>query len=128
MFQDDRRKTEVNIRTLTKDEQQQMTQAKKLEAEQWISNTVFTVAKRAGIPKHRIMSMRWILTWKKVDNASPKAKARLVVKGFTDPDLTTLRAESLTLPHIMSQRPTSVGGLLQDAPKHGRRQDSLSPR
>ena len=26
-----------------------------------------------------------------------KAKARLVVKGFTDPDLTTLRAEAPTL-------------------------------
>ena len=92
LLQDARRKTEVNVRTLTKDEQQQMTQAKKLEADQWTSNTVCTVAKRAGIPKNRIMSMRWILTWKKVDNAAPKAKARLVVKGFTDPDLTTLRA------------------------------------
>ena len=76
-----------------------MDQAKKLEADQWISNTVFSVAKRSGIPKNRIMSMRWILTWKKTDEGD-KAKARLVVKGFTDPDLTTIRAESPTLSKI----------------------------
>ena len=100
MLQDARRKTEVSVHTMTQDERKQMTEAKKLEADQWISNTVFTVAKRAGIPKNRIMSMRWILTWKKVEHASPKAKARLVVKGFTDPDLITLRAESPTLSRI----------------------------
>ena len=35
--------------------------------------------------------------WKKVDGPETKAKARLAVKGFTEPDLTTLRAGSPTL-------------------------------
>ena len=46
------------------------------------------------------MPMRWVLVWKNVQedgHASVKAKARLVVKGLTDPDLTTLRAEAPTL-------------------------------
>ena len=46
------------------------------------------------------MQMHWVLTWKLVndgDTATEQAKARLVVKGFTDPDLTTLRAEAPTL-------------------------------
>ena len=46
------------------------------------------------------MPMRWVLTWKLVndgDTPTEQAKARLVVKGFTDPDLTTLRAEAPTL-------------------------------
>ena len=51
------------------------------------------------------MSMRWVLTWKDVleedrDEESMdgrKAKARLVVRGYTDPDLVTLRAEAPTL-------------------------------
>ena len=47
------------------------------------------------------MSMRWILAWKKLEGSEgTKAKARLVVKGFTDPDLTTTRAESPTLSKI----------------------------
>ena len=42
------------------------------------------------------MSMRWILTWKDAPENSI-AKARLVIKGFTDPDLTSIRAEAPTL-------------------------------
>ena len=86
-----------------------MTAAKKLEADQWIGTTVFSAAKRAGIPKHRIMSMRRILTWKKVEGSDgAKAKARLVVKGFTDPDLTTIRAESPTLPNTGRNSPLQM--------------------
>ena len=40
--------------------------------------------------------MRWVLTWKNGPEGT-KAKARLVVKGFTGPDLVTLRAEAPTL-------------------------------
>ena len=42
--------------------------------------------------------MRWVLTWKLSEETGEYgAKARLVIKGFTDPDLTTLRAEAPTL-------------------------------
>ena len=88
----------------------------KLESDQWIGNAVYTVAKRAGIPKNRIMSMRWILTWKKIEGTDrQKAKARLVVKGFTDPDLIHLRAESPTLSK------TGRNCLLQTAASYGMR-------
>jgi hypothetical protein len=101
MLSDGRRKNEVNIHSLTADEKREMNSAKKIEADQWIGNAVYTVAKRAGIPKNRIMSMRWILTWKKIEETGGrKAKARLVVKGFTDPDLLQIRAESPTLSKI----------------------------
>ena len=40
--------------------------------------------------------MRWVLVWKTTPDEK-KAKARLVVKGFTDPDLIKLRAEAPTL-------------------------------
>ena len=40
--------------------------------------------------------MRWVLTWKTTPDYT-KAKARVVVKGFTDPDLVKLRAEAPTL-------------------------------
>ena len=51
MLADARRKNEVDLRSRTKQELQQMMAAKRLEADQWISNPVFTIAKRAGVPK-----------------------------------------------------------------------------
>ena len=78
-----------------------MNGAKKSEADQWIGNAVFTIAKRAGVPKNRIMSMRWVCTWKKIDGSDEKqAKARLVVKGFTDPDLIKIRPNLRLSPRL----------------------------
>ena len=72
--------------------------------DQWISNDVISVCQRAGIPKERIMTMRWVHTWKVAeDGGETKAKARLVVKGFTDPDLKEIRSESSTLSRLSRQ-------------------------
>ena len=77
-------KTEVSIRNLTTEERQQFDAAKDKEVDQWISNSVFKIVRRAGIPLKRIMAMRWILTWKETPEGT-KAKAQLVAKGFADP-------------------------------------------
>ena len=54
---------------------------------------------RDKIHPSRIMASRWILTWKEDPNApnGKKAKARLVVKGFQDPDIGVLCSDSPTL-------------------------------
>ena len=50
------------------------------------------------------MTMRWVHIRKVAeDTGETKAKARLVVKGFTDPDLTEIRAESPTLSRLSRQ-------------------------
>ena len=57
--------------------------------------------------------MRWLLVWKTLtegDETSVKAKARLVVKGFTGPDLTTLRAEAPTLSKQARHMILQLGG------------------
>ena len=97
-----KRHAEVIIRNLTADERKQFDSAKKKEIDQWISHSVFSMCRRAGIPLDRIMTMRWVLTWKEpeVKGGDHRAKARLVVKGFTDPDLTTIRAEAPTLSRV----------------------------
>ena len=65
--------------------------------DQLISNDVISVCQRAGNPKERVMTMRWVHTWKVAeDTGETKAKACLVVKGFTDPDLTEIRSDSPT--------------------------------
>ena len=99
MLADGKRKTEVSIRDLNTEERKLMEAAKDKEVDQWISNSVFKIVRRAGIPIKRIMAMRWILTWKEAPEGT-KAKARLVAKGFTDPDLLTIRAEAPTLSKI----------------------------
>jgi len=112
-----KRHAEVNLRHLTKAEQAEFEAAKRKELDQWLSHAVFSIAKKAGIPTSRIMSMRWVLTWKvpdgSTDVANRTAKARLVVKGFTDPDLTTIRAEAPTLSrmgkHLLLQLAASNG-------------------
>ena len=72
--------------------------------DQWISNDVISICQRAGIPKERIMTMRWVHTWKvDEDIGESKAKARLVVKGFTDPVLTEIRSESPTPSRLSRQ-------------------------
>ena len=99
MISDAKRKTEVSLRNLTTEERKLMEEAKDKEVDQWISNAVFKIVRRIGVPLTRIMAMRWILTWKEAPEGT-KAKARLVAKGFTDPDLLTIRAEAPTLSKI----------------------------
>ena len=45
------------------------------------------------------MSMCWVHTWILAEDTG-KAKARLVVKGFTDQDLVEIRADSPTLSRL----------------------------
>ena len=100
--------TEVSIKHLNAQERQAVDFAKLGELDQWISHTVFEVAERSNVPINRIMGMRWVLTWKdaspdddpQVTVNSRKAKARLVIQGYTDPDLLTIRAEAPTLSRL----------------------------
>ena len=99
-----RARVEVNNKKLSADERAQFRAAQDKEMDQWISNDVISVYQRAGIFKQGFMTMRWVHTWKVAeDTGETKAKARLVVKGFTDPDLTEIRSESLTLRRLSRQ-------------------------
>ena len=60
------------------------------------------VVEKHGIDPKRILGMRWILTWKPVMDdegvqTGRKAKARLIIKGFEDPDLLKISRDSPTL-------------------------------
>ena len=54
---------------------------------------MFDLVKKKVVDQERIMRARWVLTWK----SSGKAKARLCVLGFQDPDLTEVPRDSPTL-------------------------------
>lgn len=92
-------KNEVVYNELTKEEKELFNAAKQKELRCWLDTNTVKAIVRDHIHPSRILSSRWILTWKQ-DLQSPlgkKAKARLVVKGFQDPDIGILNSDSPTL-------------------------------
>ena len=57
MLSEAKRKTEISLRSLTADERRLMEEAKDKEVDQWISNAVFKVVRRSGVPLNRIVAM-----------------------------------------------------------------------
>ena len=60
------------------------------------------IAHKQGIDPSRVLGMRWILTWKRETDETGevtgrKPKARLIIKGFQDPDLLKVQRDSPTL-------------------------------
>ena len=64
--------------------------AKELELQSWLDHRVFDLVKKKFFDQERVMRARWVLTWKSIG----KAKARLCVLGFQDPDLTEVLCDS----------------------------------
>ena len=57
MISDARRKAEVSLRSLTADERKLMEEAQDKEVYQWISNALFKIVRRTGVPITRIMAI-----------------------------------------------------------------------
>ena len=92
-------RSEVTYSELSKSEQELFQGAKQKELQCWLdTNTVKAIA-RDRIHPSRILASRWILTWKEDPQSMSgrKPKARLVVKGFQDPDIGVLSSDSPTL-------------------------------
>ena len=93
---------EVCLRKLNADERKQFEHAMTIETDSFMSTEAVRICERAGIPKERIMNMRFVLTWKTLSDEEgkaqgKKAKARLIVRGFEDPGLFEVSRESPTL-------------------------------
>ena len=80
---------------------------------------------RGVIPHGRLMKMRWVLTFKRVEGEPDKAKrkARLVLLGFSDPDLLDSNADSAKPP----AHAEPVHSEMLEA-QEGRRQECLPSR
>ena len=103
-----RQRSEVKLATLSAEEKQQFQKAKESEIQNWIRTGTISKILRNQVPQqHQVMRCRWILTWKPIDeetsesapNKKPsmKAKARLVILGYLDPQLEELPRDSPTL-------------------------------
>ena len=97
VIQNGLRKGEINVRQCTPEEREKVLEGKKKELESFFKNCVWQFAEAVDQKKKsRIITARWVLTWKTGSDDSPVAKARLVLRGFQDPDLFTLDKASPT--------------------------------
>lgn len=101
-----RQRSEIKLCTLSQKEKDEFDQAKQKEIQNWIQTGTISRILRHKIPREQILRCRWILTWKPVDEAETtmvaggrkqKAKARLVILGYMDPQLEQLPRDSPTL-------------------------------
>ena len=100
-----KKRVEVKLRDLTVKDQKRFAAAKHKEVSAWLSHKTVRQIAKGRIPQRNIMRCRWIYTWKTVDPSKQdaaatdgkKAKARLVVLGFEDPDLDSVPNDAPTL-------------------------------
>ena len=103
-----KQRSEVQLSTLSAADQELFRQAKDKEIDSWIQTETVARILRHQIPMENVMRCRWILTWKEVDEENTKnlhqhqhpkfkPKARLVVLGYTDPNLADIPRDSPTM-------------------------------
>ena len=94
-----RARVEVRVKDLSPDEKELFQDAKKKELTCWLQTSAVRRILRRQLHPERILTSRWVLTWKAPENPTdPKrAKARLVVLGYQDPKLTDVVRDSPTL-------------------------------
>ena len=92
-------RNEVVYSELSLEEKELFQQAKQKELKCWLDTSTVKAIVRDRIHPSRILASRWILTWKEDPGQATgrKPKARLVVKGFQDPDIDKLNSDSPTL-------------------------------
>ena len=89
------RNTEVKWHQLSDDDKLKFEKAKETEVNQWIAAAA--IRKAVGpVPRHRLVSMRWVLTWK--ENGA--AKGRIVLIGYQDPDLDKVQSSAPTMTRL----------------------------
>ena len=84
-----------------------MSAAKALEVDQWIA-TQACEAVRHTVPESQLPKMRWVLTFKSAGNepensGKMKAKARIVILGFSDPHLLEVETASPAMSRLSRQ-------------------------
>ena len=94
-----KQKVEVQYRSLSVEDQKLFDAAKQKELKAWIDHKTVQRVANGTLKPDQIMRCRWILSWKapEVGSVERRAKARLVVLGFEDPDLSTVPRDAPTL-------------------------------
>ena len=107
----------VRLSTLTAAEKLEFQKAKTAQVQNWLKTGTISKILRSQVPADQILRRRWVLTWKPLDpndvpkgGALQKAKARLVILGYLDPNLESLLRDSPTLSRTVAST-DSIQGL-----------------
>eukprot|EP00435_Cladocopium_sp_Y103_P016115 s3079_g4.t1 len=99
-----RQKVEVKVRDLNSEDQKLFAKAKDKELDSWLATETVRKILRNKVPEGQLLRSRWVLSWKPLDETeqretgnSRKAKARLVILGYEDPQIDSLPRDSPTL-------------------------------
>ena len=79
-------KNGVNERTLGPDERAMFKEAKVKELKSFFDHGVWEFQHKSETDEARTLTSRMILKWSKHPDGSPRAKARLIIRGYNDPD------------------------------------------
>ena len=85
-FKKDKNKNNLTERHMTPDERAQFKAAKVKELQSFFDNQVWQFETTREAEPSRTLTSRMLLKWSKNPDGSPRAKARLIVRGFQDPD------------------------------------------
>ena len=100
-----RQRAEVKLSQISPAEQEEFRKAKDKEIGNWLKTNTVEKILRNKLSPEQILRCRWILTWKPLEsqdidaksNKTHKAKARLVVLGYLDPQITEIPRDAPTL-------------------------------
>ena len=107
-----KQRTEVKLSSLNPEELNAFKKAKENEVQNWLSTGTVSKILRSKLAPEQILRCRWILVWKPLEEKTNsketnqfkseklkthKPKARLVVLGYLDPDITEVPRDSPTL-------------------------------
>ena len=85
-FKKDKNKNNLSERHMTPDERAAFKAAKVKELQSFFDNNVWQFETTKEAEPSRTLTSRMLLKWSKNPDGSPRAKARLIVRGFMDPD------------------------------------------
>ena len=103
-----KQRTEVRMSELSQVEKTEFEKAKPAEINNWLQTETISKVLKNQIPSEQVLTCRWILTWKPLDDVSQdnvdqkslrthKPIARLVVLGYQDPKIDEIPRDSPTL-------------------------------
>ena len=101
-----KKRVEIRLRDLSIEDQHRFAVAKHKEIKAWLNHKTVRRITRGKLPEHVIMRCRWLLTWKNAAGDEPpgdinehgkKAKARLVIIGWEDPQIDEVMNDAPTL-------------------------------
>ena len=94
-----KQKVEIQWNTLTESDKVKFQAAKQKEIKAWVDHKTVCRLAKGTLSDSQIMRCRWIFTWKPPapGTTEERAKARLVIRGFEDPQLSTIASDAPTL-------------------------------